>query len=34
MAGLLHRYWKSLVGATAGGSLGAAYALFIGCHST
>lgn len=34
MSGWLGRYWKALAGATAGGGVGAAYALFIGCHGT
>jgi hypothetical protein len=34
MARLLRRYWKAAAGAAAGGSVGAAYALFIGCHGT
>ncbi len=34
MAGLARKYWKALAGAGVGGSVGAAYALFIGCHGT
>ena len=32
MKRLLTRFWKPLAGATAGGTVGAAYALTIGCH--
>lgn len=32
MGGLFGRYWKALVGATAGGGVGAVFALTIGCH--
>ena len=34
MKTLLIRYWKSLLGATAGATAGAAYAFTVGCHGT